>query len=371
MDKIFSGYLPQPITVNDIKKALVSFDTNALLNIYRYKESTAKQYLTALAAIKEQVWLPYMVGLEFHTLRAEVLKQEKKFIEKIYSKIEKFKEETQKEISSKEHSSFPQELFTKKLNEYMEELLSIIDQSKNDFPDLIRKDHIREKIVKIFRGKVSEPLNEQLLQNIYNEGELRFKNKIPPGYKDEQNKVDCYKLYGDLVIQTKYSDFIIWYEIRKKAHDSKKNIIFVTDEKKEDWIWEVNGFQLGARPELVTEIQNKYGTKFSIISSSQFISLMSEMNNVKISKSSIEDVELSSLSSWKSIVVQAFIALGGKANLNEMYKWIELNTQRQLTENWQATARKTIYYYCKDRDLFLGKEEIFKALDRSTYQLLI
>lgn len=55
MDKIFSGYLPQPITVNDIKKALVSFDTNALLNIYRYKESTAKQYLTALAAIKEQV----------------------------------------------------------------------------------------------------------------------------------------------------------------------------------------------------------------------------------------------------------------------------------------------------------------------------
>lgn len=371
MEKIFSGYLPQSITISDLKNSLISFDTNALLNIYRYKKSTAKEYLNAINSIKEQVWLTYMVGLEYHTLRTDVLKQEKKFIEKIYSKIENFKEETQKEISNKEHSSFPQELFIGKLNEYMEQLLSIIDQSKNDYPDLIKKDHIREKIVKIFHGKVSEPLNEQLLQDIYKEGELRFQNKIPPGYKDKQNKVDCYKLYGDLVIQTKYSDFIIWYEIRKKAHDSKQNIIFVTDEKKEDWIWEVNGFQLGARPELVTEIQNKYGTKFAIISSSQFISLMKDMNNVTISKSSIEDVEFSSLSSWKSIVVQAFIALGGKANLNEMYRWIEQNTQRSLTGNWQATARKTIYYYCKDRDLFLGKEEIFKALDHSTYQLLI
>ncbi|WP_235363809.1 hypothetical protein, partial [Serratia marcescens] len=137
----------------------------------------------------------------------------------------------------------------------------------------------------------------------------------------------------------------------------------VTDERKEDWCWKENNIILGARPELVTEVSMKAGVDFRLISSTQFISVASKIRKISISKSTLADIEQSLSPSWKEFILQAFRAIGPIVKLEELYSWIEENPLRALTANWKATARKTIYYYCKERDLFLGKEILFEALD--------
>lgn len=55
------------------KTGVFIFDTNALLNLYRYSETTRKDFLTALEKIKARLHLPYHVALEFHKNRHGVI----------------------------------------------------------------------------------------------------------------------------------------------------------------------------------------------------------------------------------------------------------------------------------------------------------
>jgi hypothetical protein len=56
-----------------------------------------------------------------------------------------------------------------------------------------------------------------------------------------------------------------------KAKGSKKPIVFITDERKEDWIWRVKGRDLGPRPELVEEMNAEAGQGFHLYSPATFV----------------------------------------------------------------------------------------------------
>lgn len=70
--------------------------------------------------------------------------------------------------------------------------------------------------------------------------------KIPPGYADLKEKKDNpdSSLYGD---------FVIWKELIKKSKEDNKDMIFITDDQKEDWFLQKDGKKYGARPELRAE----------------------------------------------------------------------------------------------------------------------
>jgi hypothetical protein len=57
-------------------KCIFIFDTNILLNIYRYSESTRVLFLDILTKLKDRIWLPYQVAQEFHERRLEVIKEQ-------------------------------------------------------------------------------------------------------------------------------------------------------------------------------------------------------------------------------------------------------------------------------------------------------
>jgi len=68
MKELFKGfYTPSE---KDIKKSwsdektLFVFDTNVLLNLYRYTEATRDDFFQIIDSISEKIWLPYHVGLE-------------------------------------------------------------------------------------------------------------------------------------------------------------------------------------------------------------------------------------------------------------------------------------------------------------------
>ena len=118
---------------------------------------------------------------------------------------------------------------------------------------------------------------------MYKEGEKRYTNKIPPGYCDEKNKKDRGKrsLYGDL---------IVWKQTILQSKDKKQNVIFVTDDHKEDWWNKVNG-KHSPRKELIKEFLSETGQKILIYDSKRFLEFANKNKELKVSQRTIKEVE--------------------------------------------------------------------------------
>ncbi|WP_066163847.1 PIN-like domain-containing protein [Aliarcobacter cryaerophilus] len=80
MENLFKGFHEtSDDTLTNIWKnqsTLFVFDTNVLLNLYRYGEHTRQDFFKVLNNI-ENIWIPYHVGLEYQRNRINVIKNEK------------------------------------------------------------------------------------------------------------------------------------------------------------------------------------------------------------------------------------------------------------------------------------------------------
>lgn len=47
------------------KDGIIVFDTNVLLNLYRYSEEARDELLELMKSFQKRLWMPYQVGLEF------------------------------------------------------------------------------------------------------------------------------------------------------------------------------------------------------------------------------------------------------------------------------------------------------------------
>lgn len=83
----------------------------------------------------------------------------------------------------------------------------------------------------------------------------------------------------------------------------------------------------------------------------------------------IEDLKEELSVSWKDEIVNAFKANKDTLTLNQIYKYIENNTNRELAPSWKSTIRRTIYNYSSDADIYLGKEDLFKKEGRGKWKL--
>ena len=55
------------------EKAIFVFDTNVLLNLYRYSAKTRNSLLDAFQSFRDRVWIPYQVAYEYMRKRCEVI----------------------------------------------------------------------------------------------------------------------------------------------------------------------------------------------------------------------------------------------------------------------------------------------------------
>jgi hypothetical protein len=78
MKKLFPSYYQ--LNDNEFsqlwKDATFVFDTNVLLNLYRYQASTRDSLLKVIRQLSGRVWIPYHVGLEFQLNRLRVIAEQ-------------------------------------------------------------------------------------------------------------------------------------------------------------------------------------------------------------------------------------------------------------------------------------------------------
>ena len=267
--------MPSDEEINQLwRDGIFILDTNVLLKLYCYTEAARIDFLKALKDNAEHLWLPNQVAFEYQKNRLIKIDEQMSAYDDIKDLIDKhlqFDKLPNSLDNYKYHPYIDKDKILTQISRIKEEIESIkkdLDKTRDKHPDLMHEDDIRDEITRLFDGRVGEPCNKAKLDKIYEYGESRYENNIPPGYKDNTKK-DSTIIIGkdeERLIVDKYGDLIIWFEIIEKAKEDQKPVIFVTDDSKEDWWWEFKGQKFGPRPELVHEFKSKTGMLYHMYS---------------------------------------------------------------------------------------------------------
>ncbi len=282
MKSKFPGYFKlTKEEINELwKNALFTLDANILLNLYRYSDETRDEFFKILNKLKKRIWIPHQSAQEFFNNRLGVISQQEKSYEETISSLKSIEQEFH---NSRQHP-FLSERLLKKFTSLNEEICSQLQANKEFHNNRISDDDILAKIESLFDKKVGNEFTDKELEEICNEGEQRFKNKIPPGYKDS-SKNDNTELNSK-----KYGDFIVWKQIIQKSKDLKQGIILLTDDRKEDWWVRFKGKTLTPRPELIKEFQLETKQSFHMYQSDRFLEFARDFLNEKVNEKAIEEV---------------------------------------------------------------------------------
>lgn len=280
MKDFFPGYSrkSEAEIKNIWQNGIIMFDTNVLLNLYRYSKSTRETIVSLIGKFKDQIWLPHQAALEYNKNRYEVIadqeKTYKEFIEKII--------QIQKDLQTTSKPPFLSEKVHKELDKVFEKVNSEVEESISKYCDYLKDDPIYTELGELFEGRVTDSFDDEQLSKIYEDGENRFKNKIPPGYEDEKNKTG----------NRKFGDLVLWKQVIAKAKELNKPVLLITDERKNDWWWKIkDGRNMGPRHELVSEIKNEAKVDFHMYSSERFLSYGQTYLEEQINEKALKEIQ--------------------------------------------------------------------------------
>jgi rRNA-processing protein FCF1 len=267
---MFEQYIP--LSEEQIKNiwddSIIVPDTNVLLHLYRYDITLRNKLLGILKndKINDCLWVPAKVYEEFLKNRPAVICEQLTG----ESKIEKILQETKNFFLHKIDTDFllnhcpyiPTSKIKECFNEFIESQLKAIQtEHEANYAIELNNDPLLDEMLKLLNGKVGTSFSDSEMEKIIEEGKKRYEEKIPPGYKDAKKEGN-----------EKYSDFIIWKQILNYAQENKVNMIFITDDKKEDW-WRVeHGMTVGPQPQLLEEFYNFTGKKILLYKCEPFFS---------------------------------------------------------------------------------------------------
>lgn len=291
MKELFSEYhkLSEADTKSVWDDSLIVFDTNVLLNLYRYTDSTRNEYIEVLKRYKDRLWIPYQVALEFNRNRASVIIANETAYDSLVAKLETKFEATIKDLKlEKDYARHPRidiDDIKDRINKCKDEIIKSLKEKKESSPNYLKDDDdIFNTINEYFKDKIGVDFTEKELNKLYKLGADRYKQKVPPGYCDEPKKKEegLRRLYGDL---------IVWKQVINISKETNANIIFVTNDDKEDWWLIKSGRTIGPRPELIKEFKTETENLILIYNGLSFLELAKQYNEeVKVSKETIDEI---------------------------------------------------------------------------------
>ena len=319
-NKFSSYYRPTPEWFNELwQTCTFVVDANVLLNLYRYSHSTSEEFLTLLESVQERFWIPYQAALEYQQRRLDVISSQTR----AYTETMRLSQDLKDSLSSSRKHPFANEEIVEKTLGLLNDLESDLKKRQEEREKLLSDDPLQIRLGNLFTDKVGERFTEKKEQEIYQRGDERFELKIPPGYMDSAKSES--KKYGDLKI---------WFEIIDYAKREKKNIIFITDDSKEDWWLEHKGRIIGPRPELIDEIQNEAEISFYMYRPGVFMQYANEHLQQEIKPESISEIRDLSESEKHENSVPQLEPVKLAQNISARYKAI-----KRFLENYDTVEK--------------------------------
>lgn len=261
---------------------LFVLDANVLLNCYRYSENTRRKLINVFETIAERLWVPHQVALEYQKRRLDVIAEQVDAYDKIEDLLEKACETLTGQLRSySRHPFISVDSILGRIKAVFDRVLRDLRKHKADHPDFSEEDPVRDKITALLEGRVGPPYSLERLRQIYELGEKRYEQGIPPGYKDNQKKVDA----------DRYGDLVLWFQVIDHAKKIKKPVVLVTDDRKEDWWWQFRGKTIGPRPELVEEMLKEAGVGLYMYRTDTFMKYAKESLGLPDTEEAIREVK--------------------------------------------------------------------------------
>jgi hypothetical protein len=310
------------------ENAMVYFDASALLDLYFFTEKTLNEIFDTLLSqlsgrlcITDQNWFEYnknknkvllkpkdtyqnlitgngkkkdFDGAHLEKINNSLNELKVKGFEVINKQAEQFLLKTKKE---NRHPHLEEELRNKfeiQIKESFTKFQDLIETTLNDYIEV--QDTLREEITSKMEKiqKRAEIDNLPLLLSkhfkttnlnykfskvlqIVEEGELRYRNKIPPGFEDEGEK-EGIQIYGDL---------ISWKQLLDHADSHKLPAILVSNDLKPDWVNEEQHPKL----DLIKEYYDINQQQFWIFNLTTFIHKLEEHSENPLKPSAKEEIK--------------------------------------------------------------------------------
>jgi hypothetical protein len=261
----------------DIKKScLVTLDTNVLLAPYGVGSESLKAIRDTYEALlrENRLFVSGHVAREFARRKDYMLAELAKSISDQSSRARALLEdniEVLRGLPIYQEAVKNSKAISDSIQQCRKQIVEVIDtirswQSNDPVSALYRE---------LFSGVVQDlDFDDTKKEELLAEFNYRTENKIPPGYKDEGKKENA------------EGDFLIWKTILKNGKDRKSDMVFVTDEEKQDWWIRAGGRPYFPRPELLDEYRRMSdGHTFHILSFPQFLSEFGAPSSV------VEEVE--------------------------------------------------------------------------------
>ena len=262
-------------------RAVFVFDTNVFLDLYRFSKKTREMLIDAMKRLSDRIWMPNHVAHEFMKDRYKIVSDTVKGYVDLQTDLEKLQKNFADSLRLKDSDPDYTELKDniKNIQAWLEK-----HQQDNVIVTNTANDSILDALLSLYDGKVGEGFSDKELAEIKTEGAKRYKQKIPPGYKDapKANADHDNNAYGDL---------IVWKEILKYAAEKKVDIIFVTHDCKEDWWNIIHGKTVGPRVELRKEFIDSTSQKFLMYNMDTFLRQSEIQQGRKIDPGIVTEVQ--------------------------------------------------------------------------------
>lgn len=289
MKTMFPEYCPltESSSIELLRDCIFIFDTNILLNLYRYQQDTVNEFFSVCDKIADRLWMPYQVCQEFMKNRPYVIIEQHTLIEQYIKTIEKISKDTDLEfskINQKLHSVVNIEAILQDIQNKFTNIKEMLSESKKVFDGSVHmsllEDNIIARLEMLFKDKINKEPDDidAKRKNVLE----RYKINTPPGYEDFKDKGE----------EESCGDCLIWFEILEKAKSDNRSVVFVSDDNKEDWVWKINGKRLWCRPELIKEFSNyTQGQIFYSYNMARFFEVSKQYIQASVKTSSIDDAK--------------------------------------------------------------------------------
>jgi hypothetical protein len=273
---LYDGFESYRIRTSDdlfdaLTHGIVSIDTNVLLSLYRYTETTVEDLLRVLGRIDDRLFIRHQVVHEFWRNRQTVLGNPTSAIKDTQAAIAKNRTST-RDANSRWAKSVALDATER------DEILQAADDAFSKLSDRVARnstarvdaatptdeDPLLVRIADLLKGRVGDALDEQEWSAAVTEGERRVENSEPPGYMDVE------KLESEIPERAS-GDYLVWYQLLKEGAEQGKDLVLVTSDTKEDWWNRLHGRSLGPRRELVREYSDATSAQVFLVEPAELL----------------------------------------------------------------------------------------------------
>lgn len=308
------------------RDAVFVLDASVLLGLYRLRPKARDELLAVLRTLGARLWVPYHAALEYQANRLSVIadqKQKFRDVTKLISTTFRTLEQGFSELQiSDRHSLIDSQPFMSKAKKLFDQFATEVSSLEGKQFDVHETDTVRTQIEELLEGKIGEPPSPDDVSTWAKEAKRRYELHIPPGYAD-RGKAGAFT-YGGAVYERAYGDVYFWKQVVQRAHEqSTTDLILVTDDAKEDWIWHFDSGgrkRLGPRPELTEEISREASVqRFYIYTTANFLKFAGEKLDAEVSGDTLIEVQEAASLSGESPGTRARIFSSVESWLGRVY----------------------------------------------------